>query len=317
MQDTSQYAVCACNHCSQHLEFRIEQTGESVECPNCGIATVLYQPRVSEGTHRPSRKSFPKLKIGFLLGAIVICLAGMSGALLLKRDTGPEGVVRRYLQVTRWDERLSYVRNAQAILPFMADYYRSAKFPIDFVAIKPAQKLTYFTHDWWAVPVVMAKGKNGFGAEVETGVTYYVTRVDKDFQVDWEASLVRNPMSWAEFRTALATAPQKRRFLAQLDYAYPNDPLTPGALQDKYWSVAVTGVDSDGSEQYLNLHAYVTKESVSGKNLFAIIKDGNKHPVICLVRHPQPGRDDESLFYNLDHTSVMIDRFVQEYWIEE
>ncbi len=39
--------TCFCNFCSTWLPFRISRTGETVNCPNCTMETVLYLPEAS------------------------------------------------------------------------------------------------------------------------------------------------------------------------------------------------------------------------------------------------------------------------------
>src|SRR5690242_5109593 len=37
-------AVCTCNTCCGHLEFDPANAGQRVECPHCGLETVLFVP---------------------------------------------------------------------------------------------------------------------------------------------------------------------------------------------------------------------------------------------------------------------------------
>jgi DNA-directed RNA polymerase subunit RPC12/RpoP len=40
-------AVCTCNTCSAHLEFDPGNAGTTIQCPHCGIETVLFIPQVA------------------------------------------------------------------------------------------------------------------------------------------------------------------------------------------------------------------------------------------------------------------------------
>lgn len=40
-------AVCTCNTCSGKIEFESANTGQTVQCPHCGMDTVLFIPQVS------------------------------------------------------------------------------------------------------------------------------------------------------------------------------------------------------------------------------------------------------------------------------
>jgi hypothetical protein len=39
-------ATCPCNTCSQPIEFDHEQNGQTLNCPHCGVDTVLFLPAV-------------------------------------------------------------------------------------------------------------------------------------------------------------------------------------------------------------------------------------------------------------------------------
>jgi DNA-directed RNA polymerase subunit RPC12/RpoP len=39
------YLTCLCQHCSQKIEFPEEGTAQQVQCPNCGLTTVLNKSR--------------------------------------------------------------------------------------------------------------------------------------------------------------------------------------------------------------------------------------------------------------------------------
>jgi hypothetical protein len=40
--------TCRCNHCPGEIEFTVEQSGETVTCPHCGMETTLatYPPKI-------------------------------------------------------------------------------------------------------------------------------------------------------------------------------------------------------------------------------------------------------------------------------
>lgn len=43
MSETT-YLRCLCNHCSGPIEFPEEGIGQTVDCPHCGLDTILYEP---------------------------------------------------------------------------------------------------------------------------------------------------------------------------------------------------------------------------------------------------------------------------------
>lgn len=45
---------CKCNHCSESISFPPEGLGQTIQCPQCGMETVLYDP-----TPKPSPLPLP------------------------------------------------------------------------------------------------------------------------------------------------------------------------------------------------------------------------------------------------------------------
>jgi hypothetical protein len=37
--------ICSCNNCDGHLEFERQRAGERIDCPHCGMETLLYIPQ--------------------------------------------------------------------------------------------------------------------------------------------------------------------------------------------------------------------------------------------------------------------------------
>lgn len=40
----SNLVTCACNNCSEHLQFELQQAGQRIDCPHCGMETLLFVP---------------------------------------------------------------------------------------------------------------------------------------------------------------------------------------------------------------------------------------------------------------------------------
>jgi hypothetical protein len=38
------FVTCPCNNCSGHLEFPVDGMGQTINCPHCGVETILFQP---------------------------------------------------------------------------------------------------------------------------------------------------------------------------------------------------------------------------------------------------------------------------------
>ena len=330
---------CRCQYCNASLTFEAERVGETVVCPNCQMETRLYAPSRS-AEKPPSKTQFKFLIAGAVISALVTSAIFTKGfGLLSKRSHDqppistpktaaesaptrvskrtPEETVKHYLKASQWEQRLEFVRNVEQVRPLMERRYKDVKLPAAFVETKKAENLK---DNWVFVPVVFARGKNAFGVEVEDLRVYYLRRTESEFKIDWESSVIFNPMSWVEFKLTLPQQPQKFRFLAKLDEIYPYQRRDRGKLEDTYWSVGIIGVDGNRQREFVGLHGYVLKSTSDGAKLFSLLRDGKEHPVTCLVRVPMAGNGavkDEHLFYDTQLRRVMIDKLVSDSWIEE
>lgn len=332
-------AESRCQHCNAILTFEAERVGESVVCPNCQMETQLYAAR-REAEKPPSKTQFKFLIAGALISALVTSAVFTKGFGLFSKGNPdqlristpksaatkaltqvpkrtPEETVEGYLKASQWEQRLGFVRNAERVRPLMERRYRNVKLPAPFVEIKKAEN---FKDNWVFVPVVFTRGKNAFGVEVEDSVLNCLQRTEAGFKIDWESSVIYNPMSWTEFKATHPRQPQKFRFLAKLDDSYPYQQRDRGKLEDTYWSVDIIGVDAQGQREFVGFNGYVRKSSSDGAKLFDLLRDGKEHPVTCLVRVPMSGNgaaEDEYLFYDTQLRRVMIDKLVSDSWIEE
>jgi DNA-directed RNA polymerase subunit RPC12/RpoP len=44
------HIICPCNNCSGQIEFPYQQVGKTIQCPNCGMDTLLFDPKNKQGT---------------------------------------------------------------------------------------------------------------------------------------------------------------------------------------------------------------------------------------------------------------------------
>jgi len=76
-------AKTSCQHCGQHIEFEVENAGETVPCPSCGQQTQLLLPKVKKAENDPylpapreeSKSEMPdatKVLIGIIGLAVVV-----------------------------------------------------------------------------------------------------------------------------------------------------------------------------------------------------------------------------------------------------
>jgi hypothetical protein len=51
------FLKCNCTACSEHIEFDADHAGNTVNCPHCGMETVLYSTEAAASEVQPARRS--------------------------------------------------------------------------------------------------------------------------------------------------------------------------------------------------------------------------------------------------------------------
>src|SRR5262245_33509697 len=76
----TRYLKGECSHCRGHIEFPVEATGLTADCPHCGQQTELML------TPPPQESAIPRKAIVWTVIAVIILSLGLAGALAaLKR----------------------------------------------------------------------------------------------------------------------------------------------------------------------------------------------------------------------------------------
>ena len=105
-----------------------------------------------------------------------------------------------------------------------------------------------------------------------------------------------NPQSWAAFKVSRSMTSTRMIVTGNLD-SYYNHGFKNGV--DTYWSVSFADV-SNGSPVHMN--GYVKKDSSYGKQLYAILQDGQPHDLALEIKYLANDGGD----------GVLITKFVQE-----
>ena len=63
---------CNCNTCSGHLEFDPAHVGMAIQCPLCGMETVLYEPTTSPAATPPTEETKPQKTASIVKGAYTV-----------------------------------------------------------------------------------------------------------------------------------------------------------------------------------------------------------------------------------------------------
>jgi len=248
-------------------------------------------------------------KKNFILVAVLVLLAFIIGiasyTLLINSKTNQaETVLKKYLKSNSWEERLKYVRKPEVVKPLMQTYYEKT----DLVGGKEFLRLEFEknfkveemkTGEWVNIRVVFREGKNGFGATIQDSNWYALQLTKSGYKIDWEASVVYNPMTFKAMEAQKPSEPQKFRVLAELANYY-NWEFSGG---EKYF-YSIKLAEPNTSE---HLTGYLKRDSPDGQRIYELLKDGQEHPIIVKIRYPISTRSVRI---------VIIDEFLQEYFNE-
>ena len=201
-------------------------------------------------------------------------------------------IIQAYIEAGSVRSRARYVLNPEAALPRMEKRYEGSNLrDIEAIEIKRI--------DGQGNPKVGKYGKYKASWESRgrfaTGI-YYVKNTRDGLKIDWEASTGFNEMSWSGFLALRPTTPMIFRVNAQISDYYNYE--FSGA-HNTHYSIRLPEVYS--------VYGYARKNSPLGRQLFDILKDGERHNLTLQVRffrNPAP------------HTNtVIIDKLISEDWL--
>jgi hypothetical protein len=220
------------------------------------------------------------MKARSILAVIAVLIANAAYA-------GPPGgypadeaaLIRAYVSEKTAAGRLKYVRVPQRVGPLMERAYRerapSGKVP---QAITPRGSWTIRDGiSVTSVKVEFEPMRNGFGQPIPHLVRYFVTKTNDGLKVDWEASTEYSAITWAAFQAQMPTEASWFRFYATLDNYYNYE-----FSQARSTSYSIK-MGSNANPRLL-MHAFVDKNSSTGKRLFEVLKDGDSHPIRAALR---------------------------------
>lgn len=209
----------------------------------------------------------------FLSSSIFIGCSGSSVT-----SSTPEALIKSYVEAPTWEDRLKYILHPDEEKSKMEEYYKDYK-PISGTinynykeVTKDDNYIVYFVQKTY-------QDKN------TDSQCFVLVKENNIYKIDWEASVVYNEMSWAEFKASKPSSPVKFRTLLQLDDYYNY------GFRDKsndYWSISLSEIDFNNINGYkvLNMNGYVKKDSEAGKKLYEYLKDGKMKVSIVELKYP-------------------------------
>ncbi len=195
-------------------------------------------------------------------------------------------LIQSYFGSKKWDDRLAYVLNPQAMKPLMQshymDNYESSTVKKGSISIQGAN----FASD------------ASFKVVIGGYTIVYCKKTSTGFSIDWEATAGYNPMSMKTFKANSSTQAAEFRVKASIGTYYN---YNYGDAKNTHWNVSV--VDNAGNHIS---GCYISKSSAEGKKIYEILKDGNTHDLILEIKMDYSADDSGHI--------ALITRLVQKGW---
>ena len=221
----------------------------------------------------------------------------------LKAESEPVALLRSYLMAPKWQDRIQFVRFGERVRPFMQEAYAKNYKPFKNENIKIfPEEIKEFPVGTW-VSLNAEWDDLAYNTRQNTG-GIVIFRTREGYKLDWEASLGYNPIKLPVFVAKRDGEPESFRTSCKLSnyYNYEYRKTT-----DTHFSIEIA---ADGGR----IHGYVSKETVAGKRIFALLQDGQVHPLTLQIKHIGPLGESMKQSQN-SGSIVSITNLVSESWV--
>lgn len=201
-------------------------------------------------------------------GVLVIALAstGISVAFYAGAPDSvqpPQVILKRYLSVSSWEQRLPYVRESQRVEPLMRRYYETSFAPTKSFSLEE--------------PIRDSSGNLVFKVTLQEDKSeryYYLIPTEEGYKVDWEASAGHSGMSWVDFNSKKPPFPVRFRAVGRLADFYA-DHYSNGLK----WICVQLSAENGSS-----VFAYAKRHSECGEKLSEALRSGSTRRLIVDLR---------------------------------
>jgi len=187
------------------------------------------------------------------------------------------GVVSAYLSASNWHDRIQYVLSESNVEEKMEKTYSSPFWKAPSFEIQASAE----SKDIAIGDCVIIKAL----IENQSQSDFYVVKTENGYKIDWYASKGVNNITAVAFEASKPTARVKLRAYAQLTDYYNFEFSDSG---NEFWSIELE--ENDTRKTFG--HGYINKNSIMGKQLYELLKDGNKHKVFVEVQFPNNASGD-------------------------
>jgi len=191
-------------------------------------------------------------------------------------------VIQQYYKAKKWEDRLPFVLNSDAMKPLMAEAYKDKFNSYSFEKSQINVPGSNFTIS------------KTFKVFVD-GITVYIKKTKDGFKIDWEATFGYNPKSIAAFKSEKSTTPTTFRTTINLnDFYWENYGLTKNnylALRMDEVGICFISVSNNGLTE-----------------LKKILADGKEHQLIIEAQYKIFSNEYDSI------EQVIITKFIKDGW---
>jgi len=222
----------------------------------------------------------------------------------LKSESEAVALLRSYLMAPKWQDRIQFVRFGERVRPYMQEAYAKNYKPWKNENIKifpeeikdfPVGTWVSLNAEWDDLAYTNTRQNTG-------GIVVFRTR--EGYKLDWEASLGYNPIKLPVFVAKRDGEPEAFRTSCKLanyyNYEYSKSTGTHFSIE----------IAADGKR----IHGYVSKETVAGKRIFALLQDGQVHPLTLQIKHIGPFGESMNQSQN-SGAIVSITNLISESWV--
>lgn len=203
-----------------------------------------------------------------------------------------ERAVSGYLSASTVEEKSSYVRHRERVLPLMRDHYRRHELlGEEFESIEDLRAAEVENYPFFGVDVKVA-------GKTDVKLLLIEDCEDGELRFDWESEVSYQPMAISDYVGKKPTDVMEFRVYAELDSFYSYE----FSDQDRYKSIKLTFRDEDEF-----LFGYVERGSMQERGLTAILEGKeNEFPLLLRLRFLPDTRS---------RRSVLIEEVLATSWV--
>lgn len=210
----------------------------------------------------------------------------------------PQEIVKKYLNIESWEERLDYVLIRSSTKEAMHEHYKY-KSVTNFVFANLEIQIAKREFEIQNESYIKALAQWDTNDSNKSSQLYRLKKTPNGWKIDWEGSLGWSEMSLRAFRSKMVEEEVLFRVYAQLSTYYNYD---FSHTEREYYSIKITTVDEE-----IPFPVYFDKRHPDAEYLFKILEDGKWHPITIKTKFTS---EMES------NSNALMTELVSESWLD-